>query len=179
MPILLENLSKGHFRRALLPPDSYFSTPHLARGLALGDIDNDGDLDVVVAHTNEPAAVVLNETPRHETSSHTQSDGNHWVSLQLIGTRCNRSAIGTRVVLHTTRGDQTRQVSGGGSYLSQGASRMVFGIPSGATLTGVTVVWPTGPDQVLSDLQVDHMNVVVEQGLTAVRGAVSAGSGKR
>ncbi len=178
LPILLENLSKGEFRRALLSPDSYFSTPHLARGLALGDIDNDGDLDVVVAHTNEPAAVVLNETPRHHASSHQHADGNHWVSLQLVGTRCNRSAIGARVVLHTTRGDQTRQVSGGGSYLSQGDSRMVFGIPAGATLTGATVIWPTGPDQVPTDLQVDHMTVVVEQGLSAVRGTESAGSGK-
>ena len=178
LPILLENLTKGQFRRALLPPDTYFSTPHLARGLALGDIDNDGDLDIVVAHTNEPAAVVLNETSRHATSSRPHADGNHWVSLQLIGTRCNRSAIGARVVLHTTRGDQSRQVSGGGSYLSQGDIQMVFGIPAGATLTGATVVWPTGPDQVLSDLQVDHMTVVVEQGLIATRGAVSAGSGK-
>ncbi len=178
LPILLENLTKGQFRRALLPPDSYFSTPHLARGLALGDIDNDGDVDVVVAHTNEPAAVVLNETPRNLASSQPLAEGNHWVSLQLVGTRCNRSAIGARVVLHTTRGDQTRQVSGGGSYLSQGDTRIVFGIPAGATLTGATVVWPTGPDQVLGDLQVDHMTVVIEQGLIATRVAASADSGK-
>ena len=178
LPILLENLTKGQFRRALLPPDTYFSTPHLARGLALGDIDNDGDLDIVVSHTNEPAAVVLNETPRHEKSSRPQVDGNHWVGLKLIGTQCNRSAIGARVVLHTTRGDQSRQVSGGGSYLSQGDIRMVFGIPAGATVTGATVVWPTGPDQVINDLQVDHMTVVVEQGLIATQAAVAADSGK-
>lgn len=178
LPILLENLSKGEFRRAFLPPDSYFSTPHRARGLALGDIDNDGDLDVVVAHTNEPASIVLNETPRYETSSGPKADRNHWVSLQFIGTRCNRTAIGTRVVLHTTRGDQTRQVSGGGSYLSQGDTRLVFGIPAGATLTGATVVWPTGPAQILNDLLVDHINIIVEQGVISTRGAESAGSGK-
>lgn len=133
LPLLLEN-DQGQFRRLSFGKNDYLGQPHYGRGVVTGDLDHDGDLDLVFANCNERAAILENQT---------ESEGD-WIQLHLIGTESNRNAIGATVVLHTSAGDQFRYVTGGGSYLSQSAYTVHAGIPQGAELNGVTVYWPSG-----------------------------------
>ena len=144
LPLLLENDAE-RFHRIRLGPDSYFEQPHVGRGLALADLDRDGDLDIAVSHTNEPVAVLANDTiPKGS-----------WLRLRLIGRSSNRDAIGARAVLHASGGNQLRQIKGGGSYLSQSELSLDWGIPAGSQLHGVTIFWPSGQMQ---ELKLDHGN---------------------
>jgi hypothetical protein len=133
-PLILLNDQKKRLVRATFPEGTYLATPHAGRGLAMGDLDNDGDLDLVFANTNEPAAVLLNSG---DASA-------HWLKLQLVGTVSNRDAIGARCVIHTSDGTQLRHRYGGGSYLSSSDRVVHFGITSRATLESIEIHWPSG-----------------------------------
>ena len=133
LPLLLEN-QRGKFHRLSFEKADYLGQPHYGRGVATGDLDHDGDLDLVFANCNERAAILENRT---------KPEGN-WIQVRLIGTKSNRDAIGARLVIHTSQGDLFRYVTGGGSYLSQSAYTVHAGIPAGAELKGITVYWPSG-----------------------------------
>jgi enediyne biosynthesis protein E4 len=133
-PLALLNDQKKRLVRAAFPAGTYLATPHTGRGLASGDLDNDGDLDLVFVNTNEPAAVLLNAV----------SASGHWLKLQLVGTASNREAIGARCVIRTSDGTQLRHRYGGGSYLSTSDRIVHFGIASGATLESIEIHWPSG-----------------------------------
>ncbi|HWB09095.1 MAG TPA: CRTAC1 family protein [Pirellulales bacterium] len=136
-PLVLVN-DNGRFSKAVFPPGGYFSLPHRGRGLATSDLDDDGDLDFVFSHNDgEPNALVSNDTPPI----------GDWLRVRLIGTRSNRDAIGAWIVLHTSAGDRLRLVKGGGSYESQCDLRPFWGIPAGATVTGLSIHWPSGQSQ--------------------------------
>ncbi len=110
------NQGKGTFRR-VRAAGSFFEEPHCARGAAFGDLDNDGKLDVVVVCLDKPPAILRNE-----------SDAGNWVRLELVGHRSNRSAIGAVVEAHIGDRVLTRQVKGGGSYLSANDPRLLIGL---------------------------------------------------
>jgi hypothetical protein len=135
--IVMRNDGSGRFARAAFAADSYFSQGRWGRGLAQADLDADGDIDLVFSNTNEPAAIVVNETPALGRS----------LAVRLIGTRSNRTAIGARLTLQTTAGRFERYVSGGGSYLSQSDYRQVWGLPEGARVERLTIYWPSGVEQ--------------------------------
>ena len=153
LPLLLINDKGQRFvRKRFDPGDDYFGTPHSGRGLAIGDLDEDGDADMVFANNVQPAAIIDNRT----------ENANHWVRVRLIGRRGNRDAVGAALILHTSSGDQLRMIKGGGSYLSQSESRLYWGVAEGSTLTGLTIIWPSGLEQKLDSITLDDTHVVLE-----------------
>lgn len=141
LPLLLRNES-GKFRPVTRQGGPYFRAPHNARGLAVGDLDNDGRPDVVVSHLNEPAVVLRNVAP---------ADGKHWLGVRLVGEK-DRDVVGARVVVESAGGVQTKFVKGGGSYASTNDPRLLFGLGGDAAVTRVTVHWPSGQSQEFAGL---------------------------
>jgi hypothetical protein len=137
-PLLLRNDGGRFTLLAEFAPESYFRQELEGRGLAAGDVDRDGDLDLVISHQNEPAALLQGTI-----------DDERWFQLRLIGITSNRDGIGARVALHTSQGDLWRQVKGGGSYESQSSLVLHWGIPPNAELTSCTIHWPSGKTQSL------------------------------
>ena len=153
LPLLLENVGNGSFRREDGDIGDYFAQPHLGRGLAIADLNNDGRLDFVAGHSNELSAVLLNETDPKGS----------WLRIQLIGRNSSRDAIGARIVLKTTAGEQLRHVVGGGSFQSQHDLRIHFGIPAGAEPITAKIFWPSGKTQVVKTLLQEETNYLVEK----------------
>ena len=87
---------------------------------------------------------------------------NHWLRVRLVGVKSQRDAVGAHVTLTTSAGKQTRQVKGGGSYLSQSELHCFFGIPRDVTIEKLSIRWPSGITQEITDLTVDHSLVVIE-----------------
>ena len=111
-----------------------FGTARVARGLACGDFDRDGDVDLLVTTNQGPALLYRNDV----------SNGNRSLRLHLTGTKSNRDAIGTLVRLFTPDGQQTRMVKTGSSYLSQSELTLTFGIGRRDTADRMVVEWPSG-----------------------------------
>jgi hypothetical protein len=117
----------------------YFQGLHSGRGLAIGDLDNDGRPDLVISHLNEPVVLLRNIS----------GDGCHWLGIELIG-RDHRDLVGARVTLESADRRLVRVVKGGGSYCSSGDRRLLFGLGKATTAPDdcrVTVRWPGGPEQ--------------------------------
>jgi tetratricopeptide (TPR) repeat protein len=118
--------------------------PRVGRGLAAGDLDNDGRMDLVLLSHDQPLAYLQNQT-----------EGGHFVTFRLEGTRSNRDAIGARVTLRTRSRDQVGYRFGGGSYQSASDPRLHFGLGEADRLDSVEVAWPSGHEDRFSDLRVD------------------------
>ncbi len=159
-PVLLSNSGQGKFKVASARGGSYFQADHLSRGVVLADFDNDGKVDVAVSNVNEPVAVLKNVSP----------DGNHWVGLTLAGAG-REDVVGATVRLTTADGaTQSRFAKGGGSYASSPDRRMVFGLGDQTRVKGLTVQWPDGSTQELSDVPIDRYHTLEKgKGLTPPR----------
>lgn len=152
-PLIWRN-DQGRFIRQTFSSTDYLGSSHEGRGLALSDLDDDGDIDVVIAHNDRPIVVLSNETNR--------GDGDGWLRVQLIGTQSPRDAIGARLKLQVGSRTEWRQINGGGSYLSQSDLRPFWGIPEGAENGELEVRWPTGKVQVIRDLKPGSTIIVIE-----------------
>jgi hypothetical protein len=124
----------------------------VGRGLAIGDIDNDGSLDAVVT-SNDGALYVLHN------SAQTQ---NHWLTLELIGRRSNRDAIGAEVKLTSAKGSQWATVTTAGSYLSSSDKRVHFGLGAETVARTIEIRWPSGIRQTMKDVRVDEILKIEE-----------------
>jgi hypothetical protein len=124
----------------------YFRTGHIGRGLAAGDLDNDGRTDLVITHLNEPAVVLRNE-----------AEPRHWLGLELAG-KGHADVTGARIILEAAGRKQTRFAKGGGSYLTAPDKRHLFGLGAADKVDRVTVEWPSGENQQWDgkELPVDH-----------------------
>jgi enediyne biosynthesis protein E4 len=124
----------------------------VSRGLAVGDLFNDGNVDVVVEDLDSEPMILQN----HGVS------GRHWVSLELAGTRSNRMAIGARVKIVAGGMTQTDEVRSGGSYISQSDFRLHFGLGSAEKIESLEVRWPSGKVERFKNLAADRFYALLE-----------------
>jgi hypothetical protein len=125
---------------------------HSSRGAAFGDIENDGAIEVLINNQNEaPSLLHLSQRP-----------AGHWLTIRLIGTRSNRSAIGARVRLTAAGRTQIAEVRSGGSYLSQSDLRLHFGLGGAATVDTIEIQWPGGQRQRKTKLLADRIVTITE-----------------
>jgi enediyne biosynthesis protein E4 len=150
--LLFLNQRNGTFRNITELAGPAIQIPQASRGAAFGDLFNDGRVDIVVENLDgkpmilRPVAGVRN----------------HWISLELAGTKSNRLALNARV--KTVAGDlvQVDEVRSGGSYLSQNDLRVHFGLGAHERIDRVEILWPSGKRETLTDLQADHFFAVKE-----------------
>src|SRR5437763_1316659 len=124
----------------------------VSRGLAVADLFNDGNVDIVVGDIDGTPMILRNHGV----------PGRHWVSFELAGTKSNRLAIGARVKVIAGGMTQTDEIHSGGSYLSQNDLRLHFGIGSATKIGRVEIFWPSGKTDTLRDLAADQIYSVLE-----------------
>jgi enediyne biosynthesis protein E4 len=169
--VLLRNNRDGTFddvsqTLANMPPEA-------RRGAAFGDINNDGNVDIVILNVGAPPSLLLNRN----------QSPNHRVLFKLIGTKSNKAAIGARLTVKAGDLVQFSEVRGGASYLSQNDLRLHFGLGANHKMTEVSIRWPNGETETLHDLPADFIYTVVEgEGIsqkTALPAVSPAGSQAR
>ena len=149
--LLARNTGKG-FVDVSSEAGPVFQESWVGRGLAIGDIDNDGRVDAVVTTNDGPAHVLHNDT----------TTSNHWLTLKLVGHKSNRDAIGAVVKVATSQGDQFATVTTAGSYLSSSDKRVHFGLGLDATAKTIEIHWPSGIRQTLQNVRADQILQVDE-----------------
>ncbi len=130
---------------AAIPPES-------RRGAAFGDINNDGNVDILIVNVGAPPTLLLNQG----------SNSNHRVLFKLVGTKSNKMAIGARVTVKAGKLTQFSEVRAGGSYISQNDPRLHFGLGAETEMAEVAIRWPSGRVELLRDVPADFIYTIVE-----------------
>ena len=157
--VVYRNLRNGRFQDvtdALGPP---VTTAKAGRGAAFADLDNDGDLDIVVNNVHDTPDLFTLDSPADA----------HWLILKLVGTRSNRSAIGASVRLVTAAGRQVQEVRGGGSYYSQNDQRVHFGLGESTRIERLEIRWPNGLEEMWTNVGIDRIVTLKEGSGVAVQ----------
>ena len=144
--LLARNTGKGFVDMGKLA-GGVFQQAWVARGMAIGDLDNDGRVDAVVTENDGPAHILHNETVT----------GNHWLTVALTGHKSNRDAIGAEVTLTSKLGKQLATVTTSSGYLSAGDKRVHFGLGADAGAVALDIRWPSGVKQHVEGVKVDQM----------------------
>jgi len=150
--ILFLNQHNGRFRDISKVSGSAVQVSQASRGLAVGDLFNDGHLELVVENI-EGSPMVLRTEPDRK---------NHWIGLELAGTKSNRVALNARVRVTAGELVQTDEVRSGGSYLSQNDLRLHFGLGTHLNIDKVEIFWPSGKKDILTNLSADHSYSILE-----------------
>jgi len=122
------------------------------RGAAFGDLNNDGNVDIVVINTGEPPSLLMNKTQSR----------NHRVLFRLVGMKSNKSAIGARVTVKSRKLAQLSEVRAGGSFLSQNDPRLHFGLGAESKIDEIEIRWPSGKVEILHNVPADCIYTIVE-----------------
>lgn len=134
------------------------SEPYVSRGAAFGDFDNDGDLDILIMNRNDPPSLLRNDAP----------EANHWLKIRLEGTKSNRSAIGSRVVVQYGGKVQAQCVTSQASFLSSNDPRLHFGLGPAMT-AAIRVYWPNGLSETFPNIAANQL-VSIREGQGIVKG---------
>jgi enediyne biosynthesis protein E4 len=157
VPQLFLNEGNGAFHDVALEAGTEFAQPRVGRGLACGDYDRDGDLDLLVTTNNGPALLFRND----------QGAGNRSLRFHLVGTKSNRDAIGASVRIFHEGSSQSRLVKSGSSYLSQSELPVTFGVGKRDRVDRVVVIWPSGRTEEFTNVVTGRAYECVEgKGLT-------------
>ncbi len=150
--LMYRNVGKGHFEKVSesLGPD--FIRPVAGRGLATADFDNDGDIDIAVNIRDDLPELLRNDG----------GNANHWLSVQLIGTKSNRDGTGALLKLTAEGVTQTMQAIGGTSYMSASDPRIHFGLGKRTKIDSLTITWPSGYVEKLTNPPLDQIIAVKE-----------------
>lgn len=150
-PLLMRNTG-GRFVNVSTAAGPIFSVPLNGRGAAFGDLDNDGDTDIILAQVDGPPIVLRNDGTK-----------NHWLGISLIGAKSNRQGLGARIIVTEADGrKQTFEVSTASSYLSANDPRVLVGLGKAPNAISVEVRWPSGKKQVINNPEIDRYLIVKE-----------------
>jgi hypothetical protein len=150
--LVYRNVGSGRFEDVSATAGEAIRAEDLGRGCAFGDFDNDGDVDVLVNNLDGPPTLLRNDG----------GSGNRSILVKCVGTRSNRSAIGTRVTVTVGDHRQIDEVMSGSGYYSQNDLRLHFGLGRAASADALEVAWPSGLRETLRALPADHLFVVQE-----------------
>lgn len=151
--LLLKNSGNLTFEDVSLKAGDYFSKgEYVGRGAAGGDIDNDGDIDLLVMNVGGPALLLRNDS----------KTTNHWLTLDLVGTTSNRDGVGARVRIINGKSTQIQEVTAGSGYLSSHDPRLHFGLGARARVDRIEISWPSGITQVLKKVTADQILTITE-----------------
>ena len=159
--VLYRNLGNGRFQDVSFEAGKAIRAENLARGCAFGDFDNDGDVDVVINNLDGPPTLLRNDG----------GNRNNWMIVKCVGTRSNRSAIGTRVRVTSGERSQIDEVMSGSSYYSQNGLRLHFGLGKANKVDDLAIAWPSGLKETFKHLPVNQFNALgdLEVSVSAVR----------
>jgi hypothetical protein len=163
-PHLFRNLGQKKFEDVSLKVGTQFSRPIVARGAAYGDVDRDGDLDVLLTENHGPAYLFRNDG----------GNRNNFISIRTKGVKSNRDGIGAVVRVESASGKQWSTVRSGSSYCSQSDLALTFGLGKDATVSAIEIEWPSGQKDRIANIAANQL-LLVEEG----KGIVSKAAGAK
>ena len=149
---LFKNMGKLTFADVTSTAGKSFRVPAAHRGAAFGSLNNDGKIDIVVTVLNGSPEILKNKTEAH----------NHWILINLVGVRDNRDGLGTQVRITTAHGVQYNQSTTAVGYNSSSDKRVHFGLGDDTVIEKIELHWPTGVNQVLTNVAVDQVVTITE-----------------
>ena len=153
--LLYKNLGGTKFEDVSAKSGSGILERYSSRGAAFGDFDNDGDVDVLIMNMNDVPSLLRNDG----------GNRNNWIKIKLLGTKCNRTAIGARVRVVTGEHSQINEVASGGSVMSQSDLRLHFGLGKASVVDLIEVKWPTTQKiQKFTNIKANQM-LILREGL--------------
>jgi len=155
--VIFRNLGQGRFEELIDQGGPGISEMHASRGVAFGDFDNDGDLDILIMNQNEPPSLLRNDV----------SGGGHWLKVKLVGTKSNRSAIGATVIAGYGGRKQAQAVTAQSSYLSVNDRRLHFGTGK-FTTADLEIRWPSGAQETIPNVAAGQL-VTIQEGAGIVK----------
>jgi enediyne biosynthesis protein E4 len=165
--VLFRNLGGGKFEELTAAAGPAIGEAHSSRGMAFGDFDNDGDMDILIMNVNEPPSLLRNDV----------SGSGHWLKVKLVGTKSNRSAIGATVIATYGGRKQAQAITAQSSYLSVNDRRLHFGLGA-AQSADLEIRWPSGLRESVKAAPADRL-LTIQEGAGVVKAEAFAAPRQR